>query len=194
MKKDTAQLLEDVLEIAERIASVKISDGMKDTIIKSFVKRLLAEKHREGDETRNNDDSETNGANEHDFPFPSIIKRYLRTYKVTEDQIANVFHLEPDNVDYLVAELKVKNNTEGIHHCILLVGLRNALESNTCKVVINEVRELAGNIGVYDSTNFSYHMKQNAALLKSYKAGKDSELSGAGVKAAMALVKVLAGE
>jgi len=189
MNKQNKQALDELLETAERISKAKISESMKDVVFQHFLKTVKLEPL----DKWTNSERNGHGKNE-DIEFNSTITRFMRTYKIANEQLKKLFYLEPDNIDYLIPKLKVKNNVEGIHHCILLVGLKNALETSKYTVVVNQVRELANNHGVYDSPNFSYAMSKNESLLKNYKPGKDSELSGAGIRAASDLVSKLSQE
>jgi len=191
MKDSDEKLVDELLAIAERISNAKISDTMKDSIFGHVLKQHKKATPPSGVDSDGGGNDDDDGG---DFKFNGTVNKFLRTYKLSEADIAKVFHLEPDAVDFVIPKLKVKTNVKGVHHCILLIGLKNALQSGKYAVVINEVRKLAANFGVYDSTNFAYAMKKNSRLLKNYKAGKDTELSGVGIRAASELISELVAE
>jgi hypothetical protein len=178
MKEQSAEELAEIIKIAERIYAAKISDAMKDSLFNYYLKGIVGSKKGPG---------ETKGDDASQFSFNPTMKKFIRTYGLSEERLAKLFHLEEGAVDFLISDLKAKSNAEGIRRCILLVGLKNAIENGKYHVAINQVRDLASTFAVYDAANFSATVKRHENLLKSYQAGKDSELSGLGIKAASEL-------
>jgi hypothetical protein len=180
--------VDEIIEIGENIQNSNLNEEMKNEIFSYFLKLKKSQYFNTG--TPKPPDEE---GNDIDYELNAGTNSFMRRYQVSIQELQQVYHLEHENIDYLLPGLDASNNKEGLRQCICLVGIKNLIEHGSYKVNLSELRELAGNLGVYDYSNFSAYMKGNKDILKKYEPGKDTELNAMGIKEAAQLIKKLGG-
>ncbi len=114
---------------------------------------------------------------------------FFSRHNISEEEWQRVINYDGETYSVIVSSLKEKSTSRGQIKLALLQGVKGLLESNTPMVNKAELVELCKQHAVYDSANFSAHMKRQKNLFIS--KGKDWQLTKPGEIKAAEVIKEL---
>ena len=126
-----------------------------------------------------------------DLDLPAKARNWMKTYRVTQDQLDHVFHVENGVADVISAKAPGKNGKEKTINSYVLAGVAALLQSGEPKFDDKAGRAVAEKLGCYSSGNHATYMKDKGNVLSGSKEGGWS-LTGPGLKAGADLVRAAA--
>jgi len=123
--------------------------------------------------------------------LPAKARSWMKTHKVSQDQLDLMFHVENGVADVIAADAPGKNGKEKTINCYILAGVAALLQSGEPKFDDKAGRAVAEKLGCYSSGNHATYMKDRGNVLSGSKDGGWS-LTGPGLKAGADLVKTAA--
>jgi hypothetical protein len=102
------------------------------------------------------------------FIIPIDVKALLNQYKLPEDTLWQVFHVQGGEIRPIYQLKTLKKGRAQIEHA-LLMSLESALTSGNgqFQVTTEALREKCTEQGCYDKSNFAQHLKNNAKYFRS---------------------------
>lgn len=125
---------------------------------------------------------------ENTIDLPPRARTWMKQYGVTVEQIAQVFHLDDDGAEIIVAAIPGKNKKEQTFNAYVLTGIASLLATGDSSFDDKAARKLCENSGCYDSANHSAYMKRRGNEITGSK-DKGWKLTSPGVKRGAELVR-----
>jgi len=115
-------------------------------------------------------------------------RTWMSRNKVTNDEIAHVFHVDGETVDVIVDNVPGKNTKEQAINEYMLTGIGEFLKTGDSKFTDKAARATCKKLGCYADTNHATHMKKPGNVLSGSKEAGWT-VTGPGMKAAAELIK-----
>lgn len=144
---------------------------------------LLGEAPIKTTDTRQQDESGNAGG------LPMRARTWMKQYRLSLEQIHEVFHVSGEGVEVIAAAIPGKNNREKVRNAYVLCGVTELLASGDAKFDDKTARLLCEVSGFYDQTNHVKYMKGGNEFTGSKDKGWT--LTAPGLKHAAILISEL---